>query len=459
VSAGTGSASITGPASWVAVDGATLNATGSKATFTAAADTATLKTSATGSVTVLAKDDNGAVVTSFGITVVDSCGSTTSPIAANTKLTISHTAGQAEAADATLTYAQKKYGQTVFVRVQLRNLYKGNVSAGLLTATATNGALIAFDGGDLLTSNAFQATAADDNDAVSLEVSQDADSNPGKALSTTVSFSFNGVAVGTKSVTILGKTASITVSDVTYGTSGDNDGTFKYVVKDNAGNQLDDEETITAAIDAGVLATSIVTAASADGDATTTAKGNGTFTCHAAGSKYSGKQTVSVGYLDATLTPVKATFDAVCGLDTVDTYTVSLDKASYNTGDIATLTIAGKDENGGAVSNAAVLGAAAGDVTADLAGMTAIGTEIAHTATFVNGVKTYKFRVDQSVGSFVGQVKIAADTDTSAKTLQYSIGTSNGGVSNADVLKAIVSLIASINKQIAALQKALLKKK
>jgi hypothetical protein len=33
-----------------------------------------------------------------------------------------------------------------------------------------------------------------------------------------------------------------------------------------------------------------------------------------------------------------------------------------------------------------------------------------------------------------------------------------GGVSNADVLKAIVSLIASINKQIAALQKALLKK-
>jgi hypothetical protein len=36
--------------------------------------------------------------------------------------------------------------------------------------------------------------------------------------------------------------------------------------------------------------------------------------------------------------------------------------------------------------------------------------------------------------------------------------TSGGGVTNADVLKAIVSLIASINKQIAALQKALLKK-
>jgi hypothetical protein len=35
---------------------------------------------------------------------------------------------------------------------------------------------------------------------------------------------------------------------------------------------------------------------------------------------------------------------------------------------------------------------------------------------------------------------------------------SSSAVSNADVLKAIVSLIASINKQIAALQKAILKK-
>ncbi|MFM2180226.1 MAG: hypothetical protein RL192_388, partial [Actinomycetota bacterium] len=48
-------------------------------------------------------------------------------------------------------------------------------------------------------------------------------------------------------------------------------------------------------------------------------------------------------------------------------------------------------------------------------------------------------------------------TDTSAKTIQYKVAGS-AGVTNADVLKAIVSLIASINKQIAALQKALLKR-
>jgi hypothetical protein len=75
------------------------------------------------------------------------------------------------------------------------------------------------------------------------------------------------------------------------------------------------------------------------------------------------------------------------------------------------------------------------------------------------GVKKYTFSVGTSEGAFVGTFKIAGATDTAAKTVQYKIAApSSGAVSNADVLKAIVSLIASINKQIAALQKALLKR-
>jgi hypothetical protein len=49
-------------------------------------------------------------------------------------------------------------------------------------------------------------------------------------------------------------------------------------------------------------------------------------------------------------------------------------------------------------------------------------------------------------------------TLASPATVAYKVTTGSTGVSNADVLKAIVSLIASINKQIAALQKALLKR-
>jgi conjugal transfer/entry exclusion protein len=45
----------------------------------------------------------------------------------------------------------------------------------------------------------------------------------------------------------------------------------------------------------------------------------------------------------------------------------------------------------------------------------------------------------------------------SAKTVAYSVVDPSGAVSNAEVLKAIVALIAQINKQIIELQKLILK--
>jgi hypothetical protein len=75
------------------------------------------------------------------------------------------------------------------------------------------------------------------------------------------------------------------------------------------------------------------------------------------------------------------------------------------------------------------------------------------------GAWTYQYTVGTTTGSFNAAVTIVgAEVQTAAATTAYKIVDNSGGVSNADVLKAIVSLIASINKQIAALQKALLKK-
>jgi hypothetical protein len=69
--------------------------------------------------------------------------------------------------------------------------------------------------------------------------------------------------------------------------------------------------------------------------------------------------------------------------------------------------------------------------------------------------------VNSVEGKYNGAVKISVASTSAmagkAATVGYTIAP-NGSVSNADVLKAIVSLIASINKQIAALQKALLKR-
>ena len=90
--------------------------------------------------------------------------------------------------------------------------------------------------------------------------------------------------------------------------------------------------------------------------------------------------------------------------------------------------------------------------------MTIIGSAITSADVFTSGAKTYKFRVDQSEGSFVAQVGVQATVDDKVKTLQYSIKAASGTVTNAEVLKSIVSLIASINKQIQALQKLILRR-
>jgi hypothetical protein len=70
------------------------------------------------------------------------------------------------------------------------------------------------------------------------------------------------------------------------------------------------------------------------------------------------------------------------------------------------------------------------------------------------GVKTYTF----SVGSTEGKYNMAVNlgyTGNAAIAIPYEIKASSSAVSNAEVLAAIVKLIASINKQIRALQKSL----
>ena len=152
---------------------------------------------------------------------------------------------------------------------------------------------------------------------------------------------------------------------------------------------------------------------------------------------------------------VSATFTVTC-CGALDTWTISTDKASYATGDIGTLTITGKDANGAMVTDIATLADITGNVTIG-GGASFVSTPVS-ADTFTKGVKTYKFLVNNDEGSYGASVKITGATDTSAKTLQYKVASGTATVSNADVLKSIVALIASINKQIQALQKLILKR-
>jgi len=144
----------------------------------------------------------------------------------------------------------------------------------------------------------------------------------------------------------------------------------------------------------------------------------------------------------------------------------------YAPGEIATLTITATDKNGKPVYDANASGVApyvSGTTSTStkspeisLPQMTAV-TAPTYSDYFVSGKKTYKFTVGTTEGSYSGIVNLPAYNSTTygvaAKTLSYKVASTTAGVTNAEVLAAIVKLIASINKQIAALQKALTKKK
>jgi len=78
---------------------------------------------------------------------------------------------------------------------------------------------------------------------------------------------------------------------------------------------------------------------------------------------------------------------------------------------------------------------------------------------FVSGVKKYKFIVGSTEGSYQLAIDLPKFNNTTysqtAITVPYTIKSGSTAVSNAEVLAAIVKLIASINKQIRALQKSL----
>jgi hypothetical protein len=151
--------------------------------------------------------------------------------------------------------------------------------------------------------------------------------------------------------------------------------------------------------------------------------------------------------------------DMYCGSSTPVNYKASLDKASYVPGEIATLTITATDSKGAAVADAATLGAGS-TISVSGAGVLTAVTAPASLDTFSGGKATYKFTVGTTGGSYNVVVDLTARNSTtysqSAVAVPFSIKTA--GTTNEDILKSIVSLIASINKQIQALQKLILRR-
>jgi hypothetical protein len=481
VTNGAGNLVVTGPATFSAMSStATMSLDARSVGFTssAGADQAALKINGVGDIVVTANNNgtigSGTAVKTFSITAVSSCADSSVPSVANSFFSLRNDADEeGSTIDETLTNADMAYAEVQYIAVELKNAYKADLggSAGLLTAEGTGNVLVGVNTTGT-TNIGFATDKAIDTDNRDIFVQQNTTLAPGAPLNTTITIKYNGVTLATKSLKFNGLPTAIVVdqADVTVGTSGST-GSFKFLFKDAAGNTLDGNtgvvptSTSVTAAAAGFTSAGIVTSAtgtrnSNDTQALTT-KGTGTFACVSAGVATSGSQSVTIGaQIGATLVKSNA-FTATCGGSAVGSFTTSMDKSVYSPGEIATLTITAKDLNGGVVGDTAAIGAAFDKIS--IAGMTIIGSAITSADVFTSGVKTYKFRVDQAEGSFVGQAQVTVDSsaataEKTVKTVQYSIKQSGTVVTNADVLKSIVALIASINKQIQALQKLILRR-
>jgi trimeric autotransporter adhesin len=368
--------------------------------------------------------------------------------------------------NATLANFSKVNDSVIEGTLTLADAYGNTVTTGtgLITATVTACAVV-----NLSTSPdpaaGTNATAFVTHSAATNYFSV-AQKTSGVPCAFTLTLSYNATVLATKSGTISGEVATVTLSSPKIGKAGTaNTAAATIAYADALGNTLYPSSGTTAV--SSTLNTTVLGLEVGTYPVSGT-PGAVTMTC---GSATLGAVTgLQMQHLNASGTIVKSnTWNSGCA-DVPYSVVASWDKASYAPGSIATLTLAFKDRFGNAANAYDAIGAnSAGTV------MTVTGgpSETAITAiaagdkpSGVTGNKTYQFVVGATEGDFVAiivpteiQENTAARGVTTANiSLPYSVKSTSTATSNADVLKAIVSLIASINKQIAALQKALLRR-
>jgi len=359
-------------------------------------------------------------------------------------------------------------GGTGYADVRLRDAYGSAITgSGLLQASATNGALVHFSAAvasSSLITPASTLTASTDFVAVGGAASGDdyglSVAQPASApVSTVVTISWNGTVIGTKSFTFSGQIAKINLSSAVNGkTSNATGNTVTVSFADAAGNTVYP----TAAYfttDASSYG-GIVSATSLSTVPTSSAVGKVTYTC----GTIAGSTNLDVKYTNTDGTVITSNAVKVTCSGAAVSYTASYDKTSYKPGDIATLSVTFKDSKGNLANDVDSITATGSLATVSTAGVTAI-TSPDRLDTATNGVIKYTYSVGTATGSFTNPVTFAY-VDGVAKGLgltasgpvAVSLTIADGATSLNDVLKGIVSLIASINKQIAALAKLVTKK-
>ena len=369
-------------------------------------------------------------------------------------------------------------GAAGIVYLNLKDAYGAALTGSTVTASATNSSLI--------TSSTAAAAGSTANGATTSYITltaSDAEQwiyakqpTASTAGTSTISISVDGVQVATKVINWAGQVASLTVNEavsnavfstnqadntanigsVAMGGSG-----IVYIPKDAAGNTvtLTSHPAVYAATGALVGATLSATTVTGYGAYSSSSTGYGYSMLVVPNNSLSGAGTYQLALTDDSgayvLSPVIKT---TVSRGSTNSFVASWDKAAYKFGDIATLTITVKDLYGNLMADGTALTGLTAGLIVSTAGFTPVGGACSDSSVVAAGVKTCKYAALNEEGTYSYSVDLTTVTPQSASLGSVPVSPSTVGVSNADVLKSIVALIASINKQIQALQKLILKR-
>jgi len=312
-----------------------------------------------------------------------------------------------------------------------------------LTAKSTGGCTLSWAAGDLSsTRTSVVATSGIYNEVLKIFTA-------GTAANTcTVTVDYNGTVLATKTVSFRGEAASVVSVTPDYAIPDTSVTAGYYDVLDSAGNRLAGFAPSAVNL-TGTLAGAAITFGTSTGTSTRGIVTINTVDANRGVGTYQIRATKSDG------STVDSAPISVLVSGGISTYKLGLDKASYTPGEIITVTISALASSGAIVADGTALG---GTVGFTIAGASVLGSAPAAADTAENGVWTYKYTAGTITGNWAANFSTSSTTSDTAKQVTYSIKSDSTEVTNAEVLKSIVALIASINKQIQALQKLILKR-
>jgi len=355
-------------------------------------------------------------------------------------------------------------GQRSYLALDLNDAYGIAVDTTdkALIATTTGGCTISWDASAASGTTTAVDTGAG-NDSENLVIL--GDNTP---RSCTVTVTLGTTTVATKTALFTGDAATLAIvptstsSYWTYNNAGTgaageaNVDAIAYVTKDSAGNTINTGGTPSLSDGTGSQQQTTVSAGTY---ASTSMRTNGLATLDvstgASASLGAGTYRLKLTRASDGVSIYSAVTTANNSSASYYTYEVAWDKATYNVGDIMTMSVSLKDSGGRLAPDNTEVGA---NIVIVVNGATEAAPE-ASTDKTTNGVKKYYFSAGTTAAAYGYSALLPANgSGQGVVTGTYTIKDPNTGTTNADVLKSIVALIASINKQIQALQKLILKR-